>query len=80
MDKENKEDFSFGRSCDLKVPVTFRMSVIASHNVVSLCTNSFADLSSRACVTLDLSQSLSKGQNYASTGFNLCSSSYYNVP
>jgi phosphatidylinositol 3-kinase len=27
MDKENKEDFSFGRSCDLKVPVTFRMSV-----------------------------------------------------
>lgn len=27
MDKENKEDFSFGRSCDLKVPVTFRMLV-----------------------------------------------------
>ena len=27
MDKDNKEDFSFGRSCDLKVPVTFRMSV-----------------------------------------------------
>ncbi|KAI9440788.1 atypical/PIKK/PI3K protein kinase, partial [Lactarius indigo] len=26
MDKENKEDFSFGRSCDLKVPVTFRIS------------------------------------------------------
>lgn len=29
MDKDNKEDFSFGRSCDLKVPVTFRMSVSA---------------------------------------------------
>ncbi|KAH9971754.1 putative atypical/PIKK/PI3K protein kinase [Lactifluus volemus] len=26
MDKDNKEDFSFGRSCDLKVPVTFRIS------------------------------------------------------
>jgi hypothetical protein len=33
MDKENKEDFSFGRSCDLKVPVTFRMSVMAFQNV-----------------------------------------------
>jgi phosphatidylinositol 3-kinase len=30
MDKDNKEDFSFGRSCDLKVPVTFRMSVSTS--------------------------------------------------
>lgn len=29
MDKDNKEDFSFGRSCDLKVLVTFRMSVSA---------------------------------------------------
>jgi phosphatidylinositol 3-kinase len=29
MDKDNKEDFSFGRSCDLKVPVTFRMSASA---------------------------------------------------
>lgn len=27
MDKDNKEDFSFGRSCDLKVPVTIRMLV-----------------------------------------------------
>ncbi|KAI0064055.1 atypical/PIKK/PI3K protein kinase [Artomyces pyxidatus] len=26
MDKDNKEDFTFGRSCDLKVPVTFRIS------------------------------------------------------
>ena len=74
MDKENKEDFSFGRSCDLKVPVTFRMSVVALHKIVSLCTDSFADLSSRACVTLDLLQNLSKGQNCASTGFNLRSS------
>ena len=34
MDKENKEDFSFGRSCDLKVPVTFRMLVIVSRKTV----------------------------------------------
>lgn len=44
MDKDNKEDFSFGRSCDLKVPVTFRMSVSASPSVFFILTQTRSQL------------------------------------
>jgi len=75
MDKDNKEDFSFGRSCDLEVPVTFRMSVPFAFFCM-LYIDSKVDLNSKACVTHVLSQSLSRKQNYTSTASNHRTSGY----